>query len=263
MSEAWIQVGRVAARTLALVLVVSCANAPLATPTARIVVPTPAPAKPTEAPTPGAPAKPAVVPVAKAAPAATRPAEPRGRPGGDVSREKPPSPPLAAGEGEANRKAVAPGPGARRVRLTAADGYVVDGEGLSPFANDHPAVGKLAPELRAAVQRAATDAARDGVDLRVTSGWRSARYQQSLLDAAVAQYGSEAEARRWVSTTEKSDHVTGRAVDVGPAPAQLWLREHGERYGLCQTYANEVWHYELATAPGGTCPRPIADASAG
>jgi LAS superfamily LD-carboxypeptidase LdcB len=124
-------------------------------------------------------------------------------------------------------------------------------------------VGKLAPDLRAAVQHASTDAARDGVDLIITSGWRSVRYQQSLLDAAVAQYGSEAEARRWVSTPEKSTHVTGNAVDIGPTAAALWLGQHSNRYGLCQTYANETWHYELATKPGGTCPRPIADASAG
>jgi len=124
-------------------------------------------------------------------------------------------------------------------------------------------VGNLAPELRAAVQHASTDAARDGVDLMISSGWRSVRYQQSLLDAAIAQYGSEAEARRWVNTPEKSTHVTGKAVDIGPTAADLWLRQHGNRYGLCQIYANEMWHYELATAPGGICPRPIADASAG
>jgi len=28
------------------------------------------------------------------------------------------------------------------------------------------------------------------------------------------------------------------------------------------TYANEMWHYELASEPGGICPRPVADASA-
>jgi LAS superfamily LD-carboxypeptidase LdcB len=110
---------------------------------------------------------------------------------------------------------------------------------------------------------AATDAARDGVALIITSGWRSVRYQQSLLDAAIAQYGSAAEARRWVNTPEKSTHVTGKAVDIGPTAAALWLRQHGNRYGLCQIYGNEMWHYELATEPGGICPRPIADASAG
>ncbi len=74
-------------------------------------------------------------------------------------------------------------PGAGRVLLTAADGYIADGEGLSPFATDYPAVGNLAPELLAAVQQASTDAARDSVALIITSGWRSGRYQQSLPDS--------------------------------------------------------------------------------
>ncbi len=197
--------GGLAAATLALALLISCASGPLATPTAPLVVPTPTPM---------------------------------------------PAP-------------ASPEPGAGRVLLTAADGYIADGEGLSPFATDYPAVGNLAPELLAAVQHASTDAARDRVDLIITSGWRSVRYQQSLLDAAIAHYGSEAEARRWVNTPEKSTHVTGKAVDIGPTAAALWLRQHGNRYGLCQIYANEMWHYELATEPGGICPRPIADASAG
>jgi LAS superfamily LD-carboxypeptidase LdcB len=124
-------------------------------------------------------------------------------------------------------------------------------------------VGNLAPELLAAVQHASTDAARDGVALMITSGWRSVRYQQFLLDAAIAHYSSEAEARRWVNTPDKSSHVTGKAVDIGPTAAALWLRQHGNRYGLCQIYGNEMWHYELATEPGRICPRPIADASAG
>ena len=169
---------------------------------------------------------------------------------------RPPSP-------AARRLPASPEPGAGRVLLTAADGYIADGEGLSPFATDYSAVGNLTPELLAAVQHASTNAARDGVDLIIISGWRSVRYQQSLLDAAIAQYGSGAEARRWVNTPEKSTHVTGKAVDFGPTAADLWLRQHGNRYGLCQIYANEKWHYELATEPGGICPRPIADASAG
>ena len=202
----------------------------LATPTAPIVVPTPTPLPAPASPEPGA---------GQALP-------PRNLP--SPAARRPPAP---------------PDPDAGRVRLTAADGYIAEGEGLSPFATDYPAVGNLDPELLAAVQHASTDAARDGVALTITSGWRSVRYQQSLLDAAIAQYGSEAEARRWVNTPEKSTHVTGKAVDIGPMAAELWLRQHGNRYGLCQIYANEMWHYELATEPGGICPRPIADASAG
>jgi D-alanyl-D-alanine carboxypeptidase len=264
--------GGLAAATLALVLSTSCASRPLPTPTPPIVAPTPVPAKPSVPPKPTAPpTKPAPISTATAAPAtATPPAAPTATRPPATSAPVPASPkpgsfgsrPGEPGAARAQPPRSPPSP-AGRVRLTAADGYITDGGWLSPSATDHPAVGNLARDLRAAVQRAATDAARDGVDLVITSGWRSARYQQSLLDAAIAQYGSEAEARRWVSTPEKSDHVTGRAVDIGPEAAQLWLRQHGNRYGLCQTYANEPWHYELATEPGGICPRPIADASAG
>ncbi|MFC7547189.1 M15 family metallopeptidase [Plantactinospora sp. GCM10030261] len=146
---------------------------------------------------------------------------------------------------------------------TAADGYVPDGQPLSPYDIEPPAIANLDPELRAAIQRAATDARADGVTIMINSGWRSARYQQMLLDEAIATYGSEAEARTWVSTPDRSKHVTGKAVDVGPTDATSWLSQHGADYGLCQVYANERWHYELSVRPGGTCPPQIRDASTG
>ena len=43
-------------------------------------------------------------------------------------------------------------------------------------------------------------------------------------------------------------HVSGDAVDIGPADATAWLAEHGAAYGLCQIYRNEPWHYELRPA---------------
>ena len=69
-------------------------------------------------------------------------------------------------------------------------------------------------------------------------------------------------ARQFVATPERSSHVTGDAVDVVPIDAQFWIIEHGSRYGICQTYANERWHFELATEPGGVCPEMKADAAA-
>jgi LAS superfamily LD-carboxypeptidase LdcB len=95
----------------------------------------------------------------------------------------------------------------------------------------------------------------------VTSGRRSAAYQQELLDEAVRRYGSLGEALRYVASPDTSSHVTGDAVDLGPTQADDWLIRHGADYGLCQTYANEMWHFELATAPGGTCPAPRPDAA--
>lgn len=142
-----------------------------------------------------------------------------------------------------------------------ADGYIPDGEVLSPFDTDHPAIANLDPDLLAAVQQASIDAEADGVVMVVNSGWRSERYQQSLLDEAIVTYGGEAEARKWVKTPDESTHVTGQGVDIGYTDADYWLIEHGYLYGLCQTYANEIWHFELAVEPGEACPPPLADAT--
>ena len=46
------------------------------------------------------------------------------------------------------------------------------------------------------------------VELFVDSGWRSPAYQAHLLRQAVAEYGSEQEAARWVATPSTSAHVS-------------------------------------------------------
>ncbi len=139
--------------------------------------------------------------------------------------------------------------------LGEADGAVPDG--VTVFDDGIPGVGKLDADLLGALRRAATDA---GVEFLVDSGWRSPAYQEHLLQEAVAKYGSEAEAARWVATPETSAHVSGDAVDIGPSDAAAWLSEHGAAYGLCRIYANEPWHYELRPeAVEQGCPPPYAD----
>ncbi|PXX71282.1 D-alanyl-D-alanine carboxypeptidase-like protein [Nocardia tenerifensis] len=133
-------------------------------------------------------------------------------------------------------------------------------DGVSVFDDDSPSVANLDPELRAALRRAATDAADDGVEFVVNSGWRSPEYQAQLLREAVAKYGSAREAARWVADPTTSAPVSGEAVDVGPAKAATWLSTNGAAYGLCQIYANEPWHYELRPeAADQGCPAPYAD----
>jgi hypothetical protein len=142
--------------------------------------------------------------------------------------------------------------------LGEADGAVPDD--TTVFDDAIPGVANLDPALLAALRAAATDAADDGVAFVVDSGWRSRAYQEHLLREAVAKYGSEAEAARWVATPETSAHVSGDAVDIGPSEATDWLSARGAGYGLCQIYANEPWHHELRPdAALNGCPPVYAD----
>lgn len=124
-----------------------------------------------------------------------------------------------------------------------------------------PATG-LDPELERRFAAARAAAAADGVDLTLTSGWRTVEEQQRLVDQAVERYGTP-EAYRWVLPPEHSAHVQGLAVDVGPTDGALWLGEHGLEHGLCRTYLNEVWHFEMLPDGATSCPEPHADSSWG
>ena len=133
-------------------------------------------------------------------------------------------------------------------------------DGTTVFDDEVPGVANLDPALLGALRRAATDAAADGVELDVDSGWRSPAYQRRLLQEAIATYGSKAEAVRWVATPRTSAHVSGDAVDIGPTGAAAWLAGHGAAYGLCQIYGNEPWHYERRPeAIDQGCPPMYAD----
>ncbi|HEX4822547.1 MAG TPA: M15 family metallopeptidase [Acidimicrobiales bacterium] len=173
-------------------------------------------------------------------------------------------PSAAAPPGRADGSA-APGlpdrlPQDQQAGLSEDDGVV--SAGVTVFDARSPAVARLDPALLGALRRAATDAGRAGITFYVDSGWRSAAYQQRLLREAVAKYGSEAEAARWVATPDTSAHVSGDAVDLGRSDATQWLAKHGASYGLCQIYRNEPWHYELR--PGAVdhgCPAMYADAA--
>ncbi|GAA1145296.1 MULTISPECIES: M15 family metallopeptidase [Microbacterium] len=142
------------------------------------------------------------------------------------------------------------------------DGKIEEADRISVFA-DTPAVSNLDADLLAAVRSAATAAEEDGIRLHVNSGWRSPAYQDELLADAVAKYGSAEEAARWVATPERSEHVSGKAIDLGPVAGQDWLSRHGAEFGLCQIYGNEPWHFELRpSAPANGCPLMYDDPTA-
>jgi D-alanyl-D-alanine carboxypeptidase len=140
-------------------------------------------------------------------------------------------------------------------------GYLPDGRTLSPFDAKNPIIAWLDPPLLAAVQDAAGSAASDGIDMQITSGWRTRGFQQRLFDDAVRTYGSDQIAQQYVASPDTSAHVVGHAVDVGPTEADNWLIRNGSRFGLCQIYANEIWHFELAVDQNGDCPPLLPNAA--
>lgn len=102
-----------------------------------------------------------------------------------------------------------------------------------------------------------------GVDIYITSGYRSKDRQLVLFNEAVKKYKTVEEASKWVLPPDLSHHPKGIAVDVnyptGPAGAK-WLEINGYKFGLCRVYENEWWHFEPLVAPGQGCPALVANA---
>lgn len=150
------------------------------------------------------------------------------------------------------------GRGERRAGSLGEDGGAIP-DRTTIFDDAVPGVAKLDPAFLAVLRRAANDAGSDGVAFVVDSGWRSRAYQAHLLRDAIAEYGSEAEAARWVARPDTSEHVKGKAIDLA-RDAAAWLSAHGAAYGLCRVYGNEPWHFEpRPDAVDNGCPPLYAD----
>ncbi len=117
----------------------------------------------------------------------------------------------------------------------------------------------LDPLLAGAYTLAEREAHAAGVQMWIVSGYRTPAEQDALWQQGLVQYGPDA--RRWVLPPDESTHVSGRAVDVGPQSGAQWLEVNGNRWGLCRTFLNEWWHFELVTVPGTPCPPMLPDAS--
>lgn len=160
---------------------------------------------------------------------------------------------------------VATGPTSFTIGAGAVDtwsGWLPDGRTFSAFDTTEQPISRLDPALLKATQAAVTAAAGDGVTIVLTSGWRSRGFQERLFDDGIKQYGSPQAAQQFVASPEASHHVTGQAVDIGGDGASDWMIKNGPRFGLCQIYANENWHFELAADANGACP-PLRPNAAG
>lgn len=116
-------------------------------------------------------------------------------------------------------------------------------------------------------------AAADGVNLMLSSAYRSVADQQALYDALLALQGSEY-VHEYVANPGASEHQTGLAVDLASvtggcaidantcsldASGIAWLRTHAAQYGFIERYpsgkqsitgvAGEHWHYRYVGVP--------------
>jgi D-alanyl-D-alanine carboxypeptidase len=104
-----------------------------------------------------------------------------------------------------------------------------------------------------------------GLDLKVSSAFRSYSYQSGLFSRAVAADG-EAEARRYSAEPGRSQHQLGTAIDFGSiddsfaaTPESAWLVKHAAEYGFSLSYPDtlegvtgyrhESWHWRWLGIP--------------
>ena len=132
------------------------------------------------------------------------------------------------------------------------------------------------PEARAAFEKMAAGAQKDGFTLVAFSGYRSYEYQTTLYNNYMKRDGKEA-ADRYSARPGYSEHQTGLTYDIGEkgredlwltsefgeSPAGQWLVKNAHKYGFILRYPEgkeditgymyESWHFryvgeELATA---------------
>lgn len=137
-------------------------------------------------------------------------------------------------------------------------GFISLGESaLLQITDSQSVTTEIHPILLQRFEAAYIAAKREGVNLYITSGFRSLSRQEVLFERAVKKYGDETEAAKWVLPAPYSHHPQGLAIDVnypGDRPGAKWLELNGSRFGLCRVYANEWWHFEGVIAPGEDCP---------
>lgn len=126
--------------------------------------------------------------------------------------------------------------------------------------NSRGHVDGLNPEFRARLERMYAAAPPDiRPQLGIRSGYRSPEHQAQLYKDAIAKYGSEEAARKWVAPPGRSNHNHGSALDFayGADEARKWAHANAGAYGLNFRMSHEPWHIEMAKAQqAGAAPVP-------
>ncbi len=134
--------------------------------------------------------------------------------------------------------------------------------------NGFPVHKDAAPKLRAMLAAAK----KDGVVLKLGSGFRSVQYQHDIVIRKKKAKQAEKDIYYYSSPAGYSEHHTGFAVDFSPidprfgkdkkgkaTKAYTWLQKHAQEYGFSQTYtadiakangiAEETWHWKFTDSP--------------
>lgn len=123
----------------------------------------------------------------------------------------------------------------------------------------------LRQEAATALETMFADAEKEGISLRLGSGYRSYQTQERLFNDYVSRDG-EAAANRYSARPGQSEHQTGLAVDIGDSSLNnwlknsfknteegIWLRDNSYKYGFVLRYLEgkeditgyiyEPWHF--------------------
>lgn len=116
----------------------------------------------------------------------------------------------------------------------------------------------MCPAVAAAFDLMDAAARAQGVDLVVTSGFRS--------DAEQAELFARHPDPRWVAPPGRSRHRDATELDLNMADggaAHGWLARNGARFGFVQRYSWEPWHWGYLPGCGGGAAGSPAAAAAG
>jgi hypothetical protein len=99
----------------------------------------------------------------------------------------------------------------------------------------------MRPDVAEAFDRMAAAARRDGIQLVITSGYRS--------DAEQAKLFAQNPNPTMVAPPGKSLHRCGTELDLGPPSAYGWLARNARRFGFLKRYSWEPWHFGFVRGP--------------
>lgn len=139
--------------------------------------------------------------------------------------------------------------------LTYIDGILVVNKTYALPADYNPGVD---PDAQAAFDKMQADAAKEGLNIYISSGFRSYDYQAGLYDRYVQRSG-KAEADRYSARAGHSEHQTGLAFDLNSIDMTFadtdeceWANKHCAEYGFIIRYPKgsesitgymyEPWH---------------------